>query len=61
VTVLRLPAARLPDDGRVERLERLERAFYSALLVVAVGLVTLVWPLAETARFALERLFCRES
>ena len=58
MTVLRLPAARLPDDGR---LERLERAFYSALLVAAVGLVTLLWPIAETARFALERLFCRES
>jgi hypothetical protein len=54
VTAMRHAAAWLPGDAR------LEHALSRALLGVAVGLVALAWPFAEAARFALERLFCRD-
>ena len=54
MSAMRHVAVPLPDDAR------LERALSTALLAAAVVLVALVWPIAESTRFALERLFCRD-
>ena len=47
-------------NGRLPLAERAERAAATALLAALVGVVAILWPLAEATRYALEKLFCRE-